>query len=255
MSTDLEAVVSAPLLSIITVTRNNLKGLEKTYASIQIQSLRAQIEWVVIDGLSQDGTQSFLKQNTLATDVWVSEKDAGLYDAMNKGIQRAKGTFLWFLNAGDELFAYNSVALLAHYMQSFDLLYGETMLVTETGKKIGTRSETTTRKLPAQLQFQSLLAGMVVNHQSVIVKKEICPPFSLAYKIAADYDWLCRLLKQPIRCKNTLLIHSNFELGGVSSQRKWLSWKERWRIMHSHFGLLQTLRAHLKIIVRALFNK
>lgn len=243
-----------PLLSIITVTRNNLEGIKKTAASIQIQTLRDRIEWVVIDGLSSDGTPAYLKENTTPTDTWISEKDAGLYDAMNKGIRMAKGEFLWFLNAGDELFAHNSVALLQHYMETFDLLYGETMLTTPKGKKLGTRSELTTRKLPAQLGPKTLLGGMLINHQSVIVRKKFCPSFNLVYPIAADYDWLCTLLAQPIKSKNTLLIHSNFELGGLSSQKKWQSWKERFLIMHKHFGLMQSIIAHMQIIIRALFK-
>ncbi|MCK9481219.1 MAG: glycosyltransferase [Bacteroidia bacterium] len=239
------------LLSIITVTWNNLEGLKKTANSINTQTARNQIQWVVIDGKSNDGSVEFIKQHTSANDYWVSEKDRGLYDAMNKGLKAAKGTFLWFLNAGDVVFADNIVQLLNPYFANADLIFGETMLTLPDGSNIGTRSEHTTRKLPQHLTLQSMLGGMIVNHQSVIVKKSYCPEFDLTWKIAADYDWLCTILEQDIKTKNSWLVHSGFELGGLSSKKKWASWKERFRIMKKHFGLLKTLKAHITIVFRA----
>jgi len=241
-----------PILSIITVTWNNLKGLEKTAHSINHQTVRNQIQWVVIDGNSSDGSQDFVKKQIRPGDVFVSEKDKGLYDAMNKGIKHAKGEFLWFLNAGDTIYADNIVELLKPFMQRNGVIYGETMLVEPNGKKLGTRSELTTRKLPQTLSKKSLLGGMIVNHQSVIVKKRICPSFNLTWKIAADYDWLCKVLSNNTSVKNSWLIHSCFETGGLSSQKVKSSWKERFLIMKKHFGLFQTLLAHFKIVLRAI---
>lgn len=240
------------LLSIITVTRNNLSGLKKTAASINAQTARNQIQWVVIDGKSWDGSVEFVQQQQKTGDYFVSEQDKGLYDAMNKGIRSAQGEFLWFLNAGDTLFAENIVQLLNPFFANADVIYGETMLTDMDGKNLGTRSEQTTRKLPQTLTLQSMLGGMIVNHQSVIVKKEFCPEFDIQWKIAADYDWLCNVLKQSLRVKNSWLIHSGFELGGLSSQKVKASWKERFNIMKKHFGLLKTMTAHVKIVLRAM---
>jgi hypothetical protein len=96
---------------------------------------------------------------------------------------------------------------------------------------------------------------MVVNHQSVLLRKSFCLNFDLRYAIAADYDWLCKVLKQNPRTYNTNQILSNFELGGLSSRKLRKSWKERFHIMCTHFGILQTLFAHIWIVIRAIFHK
>ncbi len=86
------------LFSVITVTRNNLVGLRRTHESLRIQSC-GDYEWIVVDGASDDGTADYLKKTGAN---WVSEPDRGIYDAMNKGIARAQGRWLIFMNAGDE---------------------------------------------------------------------------------------------------------------------------------------------------------
>ncbi|MCO6494267.1 MAG: glycosyltransferase [Bacteroidetes bacterium] len=225
--------------------------MKKTAASINAQTARNLIQWVVIDGKSTDDSIEFIKSQQKQGDYFVSENDRGLYDAMNKGIAAAQGKFLWFLNAGDILFAENIVQLLNPFFENADMIYGETMLTTQEGKNIGTRSEQTTRKLPQKLNLGSMLGGMVVNHQSVIIKKVFCPEFNLNWKIAADYDWLCNVLKQDIKVKNSWLIHSGFELGGLSSKKKKESWKERFLIMKQNFGWYKTIWAHFLILLRA----
>jgi glycosyltransferase involved in cell wall biosynthesis len=242
-------------ISVITVTFNNLAGLQKTIHSINKQTCRDNIQWVCIDGGSSDGSLDFIKQQIHSQDFFCSEKDKGLYDAMNKGIAASKGGFVWFLNAGDTFFSNETVADCLKNCHSADLLYGETMLVTEEHIQVATRSKSTSRKLPGLLNFKSLLGGMLVNHQSILLRKSFCPNFDLSYAIAADYDWLCRVLKQNPRTYNTNQILSNFELGGLSSQKVKKSWKERFRIMCSHFGLFQTLIAHIWILFRALIHK
>ena len=93
-------------LSIVTVTRNNLEGLKKTYDSIANQTTQA-FEWVVIDGDSTDGTPEFVKSVSRQPDIYIHEKDSGIYNAMNKGIKIARGDYLLFMNAGD-IFASNN---------------------------------------------------------------------------------------------------------------------------------------------------
>lgn len=243
------------LISVITVTYNNLAGLHKTLQSINSQTSRQNIQWVCIDGGSSDSSVDFIKQHIHSQDYFCSESDKGLYDAMNKGVAASKGDFVWFLNAGDTFFSNETVADCIKNCVNADLLYGETMLVTEEQKQLATRSKSTSRQLPEKLNYTSLLGGMLVNHQSILLRKSFCPNFDLRYAIAADYDWLCRVLKQNPRTLNTNQILSNFELGGLSSQKLKKSWKERFVIMLTHFGLLQTLFAHIWIVFRAVFHK
>jgi glycosyltransferase involved in cell wall biosynthesis len=243
------------LISVITVTYNNLGGLQKTIQSINNQTCRSNIQWVCIDGGSSDGSAHFVKHQIHSQDYFCSERDNGLYDAMNKGIAASKGEFVWFLNAGDTFYSNETVANCISNCSSSDLLYGETMLVTEEHIQVATRSKSSSRRLPPNLSFKSLLGGMVVNHQSVLLRKSFCLNFDLRYAIAADYDWLCRVLKQNPRTYNTNQILSNFELGGLSSRKLRKSWKERFHIMCTHFGILQTLFAHIWIVIRAIFHK
>lgn len=242
----------ATQLSIITVCWNNLKGLKKTADSILSQTNTSGVEWIVVDGDSDDGTKSFLETHTFPELNWVSEKDKGLYDAMNKGIRMAKGTYFWFLNAGDTFYETSTLEqVLIQLSSGAEVFYGETMLTDTEGKELGLRSEITTRKMPEQLSLNSMLGGMVVNHQSVVVKAAICPEFDLKWKIAADYDWMCKVLKKSQKVVNTGLVLSCFESGGLSSKRKKSSWVERYRIMQSHFGYWQTAINHYRILFRA----
>ena len=91
------------ILSIITVSFNNLDGLTKTTNSIIEQTFR-DFEWIVIDGGSSDGSKEYLIKNSKYISYWCSEPDNGIYNAMNKGIMKAKGNYLLFMNSGDFLF-------------------------------------------------------------------------------------------------------------------------------------------------------
>jgi glycosyltransferase involved in cell wall biosynthesis len=92
-----------PLISIITIHYNHGVGLKRTVDSILAQTKRQEIEWIVIDGGSTDGSVDYLKGLGNQIDILVSEKDAGIYDAMNKGLHLSNGEYVWFVNAGDAL--------------------------------------------------------------------------------------------------------------------------------------------------------
>ena len=90
-------------LSIITINYNNREGLRKTIESVVNQTCQ-DFEYIVIDGGSTDGSAEVIKEYSDKIDYWVSEKDNGIYDAMNKGIDKAKGEYCQFLNSGDDLY-------------------------------------------------------------------------------------------------------------------------------------------------------
>ena len=95
-------------LSIITVNLNNKDGLQKTINSIIFQTIK-NFEWIVIDGGSTDGSKELIEANKNHITYWVSEQDSGIYDAMNKGIKKAKGDYLLFINSGDYLCSNDTV--------------------------------------------------------------------------------------------------------------------------------------------------
>jgi glycosyltransferase involved in cell wall biosynthesis len=243
-----------PLISIITVTYNAEKVLEPTIQSI-ISQTYPNIEYIIIDGNSKDHTLELVKKYDDKIAFWQSEKDRGIYDGMNKGLQAATGDYVWFMNAGDLIEAPDTVAQMLRTSSYEDVLYGETNLIDEAGKVLGTRSQLTTRKLPAQLTWQSLGMGMVVSHQSILIKKTVAPLYNLQYKCSADIDWTIRSLQKSQTVKNTGIVLSRFLTGGFSSLQQKSCLHERFQISISHFGIIKTLLFNVLILFRAVWFK
>lgn len=241
-----------PFLSIITVVYNNVAGLQYTFESIHKQTDK-DFEWIVVDGGSRDGTKEWLEKLSFAPLKFVSEKDNGLYDAMNKGLAMAAGKFVWFMNSGDGIYAETTVATLKSQAAANDILYGETMLIDEQAAAIGIRSEKTTRVLPEKMTTYSMIKGMVVCHQSFIPKRSIAPLYNLKYRFSADIDWVISCLEKAVQVHNCKMILSSYLVGGLSVQNQKTGWKERWKIYVAHYGFLYTSLAHVYIILRYLW--
>jgi glycosyltransferase involved in cell wall biosynthesis len=246
-----------PIFSIITVVFNGETLIENTMQSVLNQSF-TQYEYIVIDGLSTDKTVQKIKHYEAKHPLsirCISEKDAGLYDAMNKGLRIAKGDFILFLNAGDCLFDSNVLAnLAAKITPQTDVLFGETMLVDETRKHLGTRSELTVQKLPEKLTWQSLNKGMVVCHQAFLPARRIAPQY-IPNNLAADIDWVIKCLQNADNVINTHIIISEYLTGGLSKQRHKQSLKDRYNILKTHFGFFPNLLNHVIILGRAFLFK
>ncbi|MCC6460867.1 MAG: glycosyltransferase [Saprospiraceae bacterium] len=245
-----------PVFSIITVVYNGAALLPGTIESVRRQTY-PNIEYWIIDGGSTDGTVDLIRQYAalMPNLRWISEKDRGLYDAMNKGLQRATGDFIWFLNGGDHLHAPDTVAQLATLATpATGVLYGETLLVDEARQAAGTMSELSTRLLPKQLNWRSFLQGMTVVHQSFVARRSLAPAY-MTGNLCADYDWCIRILKRSTENIYTNLIISDYLMGGMSKQRHRQSLQDRFQVMRHHYGLPATLLAHLWIVLRALWHR
>lgn len=247
--------------TIITVVYNGKELFQGTMNSVFLQTY-PNIEYIVIDGASSDGTIDLIKEQAEIFNKhnkkfnWISEKDKGLYDAMNKGLSIATGDFICFLNAGDWLFSENTIENLAKQIdENTDIIYGETMLVNEKREEINTMSNLSTRKLPSKLTTNSMRFGMVVVHQSFYVKRTISPLYDLNWKRCADIDWVINCLKKSKKTVNANSILTKYLMGGMSKQQHQASLKERFFILKKHFGILPTLFAHGFILLRAVFNK
>jgi glycosyltransferase involved in cell wall biosynthesis len=249
-----------PLVSIITVVYNAGSLLEGTARSVLAQSY-PHIEYIIVDGASADHTSTVIKLLESTNDKLlnaklfrcISEPDRGLYDAMNKGLHLANGNFVWFLNAGDQLCEADTLAnLMRHATPDTDVLYGEVMLVTETRRQLGTRSQLTTQKLPEKLTWESLRMGMVVCHQAFVARKELAPLF-IENNLAADIDWVISILKKSRKTVHSHLILAEYLVGGVSKQKHRQSLLDRYVVLKKHYGWLPNLWAHLKIFWRTLF--
>jgi glycosyltransferase involved in cell wall biosynthesis len=241
-------------LSIISITYNNYKGLTKTLSLFQSNTFQSEIELVIIDGGSKDETPAYLKTQTL-TDNWVSEPDKGIYDAMNKGLNKATGEYVWFLNAGDYSYSQESVSTLLKSLETGpDAVYGETMLVDENGHNIGTRSEKTTRILPQNLSWTSFKQGMNVGHQAFIIKRSLALQYDLKWKHVSDIDWMIRCLKKCKTVININIVLVNFTLEGHSTIHRKESNKERFKVLQLHYGWASNIWNHFLISLRFLFK-
>lgn len=242
-----------PLVSIITVTYNAGNILEETIFSTQNQTYK-NIEHIIIDALSKDDTLGYIKKYEDKIAYWKSEKDKGIYDGMNKGLEAATGDYVWFLNAGDIIEANDTLEKIITTSNYEDVLYGETNIIDEQGKVLGTRTAFTTRKLPKELTVNSFKNGMVVNHQAILIKRTVAVKYNLEYKILGDYDWAIRSLKNAKSVKNTGIIISRFLQGGVSTKQQKFALKERFKVSVYHFGLASTLYHHAVIVWRNIFR-
>jgi glycosyltransferase involved in cell wall biosynthesis len=241
-----------PVVSIITVVYNGKELLEKTIHSIVNQSFKS-IEYIVIDGKSTDGTLDVIKKNEAHINYWVSEPDKGIYDAMNKAMHHAKGTYIWFLNAGDLIESSETLTKIFSSSPDADIIYGETNMINSHGEILGTRSTLTTRKLPIQMNWKDMKKGMVVSHQSILVKKSIAPEYDLKYRCSSDIDWVIKSLKRSHKIMNANMILSRYLIGGFSAKNLKKSLMERFLIYMNHYGLFDTLKVHIGIAINA-FN-
>lgn len=241
-----------PLISIVTINYNNLKGLTKTVESVKNQTVLQNTEYIVVDGGSNDGSIDFLNQNKELFSTLIAEKDKGIYDAMNKGLAAAKGKYVWFMNSGDALNNLHAVEKVLEATNSNpDVIYGDTMFVDENGVEKGLMSHVTHKKLPKLLGPNSFKYGMNVCHQSFIAKKELTQTYNLSFKHVADIDWIIHILKKTKTSVCLPVVLANFELGGHSVQNQKEGLKERFRVLMNHYGLSQTLFSHAAIALKS----
>ncbi len=244
-----------PTISIITVCFQAEKTIRQTIESVLSQTYPA-IEYIIIDGASIDGTLQIIHQYRDRIAKVVSEKDEGLYDAMNKGLRLATGDYVYFLNADDLLYDKETLAkAFGSCRPTVDILYGEAMFIDDNGKQLGLRSENTPHKVPEVLDWKSLRYGMVISHQSFIVRRSLAGEYNLQYRLCADIDWMIRCIRQSTTSCNTHLIISKFRTGGTSKQHQKNSWKERYAVLSKHYGAVPNFFHHVFIAVRYVFNK
>ena len=240
------------LVSIITITYNAAQWLPRTMQSVARQSCH-DYEYLLVDGNSSDTTVEIIRPMEPLFEgrlSWRSEPDNGLYDAMNKGLQRAQGDFVWFMNAGDELYAPDTLARIAAVAADADIIYGKASIVNAAGLKVSEHHKPT----PPDLQRRHLLNGLVVSHQAILVRRTLAPDYDTRYRVAADYDWVLRAVTASRR--NTYIDDylCKFLTEGVSARQRKRAWHERFLIMRRHFGLPATLWAHLLIALRYPFS-
>lgn len=252
-------------ITVITVTWQAADVLPPTLDSVAEQTHSA-VEHLIIDGASKDGTlelaYQYQKAASRKTDshqvIVCSEPDRGLYDAMNKGLAKATGDYVIFLNAGDRLATPNTlervaaVAMCGGDGELPGVIYGDTHLIDEKGHDLGPRR----LRPPKQLTWRSFRRGMLVCHQAFYARTDIARslPYNLDYRYSADVDWCIRVMKEAQRLKAPLVsvdgVVALFLEGGQTMAHHRDSLKERFRVMRKHYGLLTTMLMHGWFIIR-----
>lgn len=228
-----------PLLSIITVVYNNVQHIEQTMLSVLNQTYPA-IEYIVVDGGSTDGTLDVINKYKHRISKFISEKDKGIYDAMNKGLALASGEYVLFMNSGDELYTSDTVEKVFATEPNADIYYGETEIFSPEWKSLGRRRH----KIPRHFDWKSFKYGMNISHQAIYIKRSLTQPYNLNYQLSSDIDWIIQIAKKAKKTVNTHLFVAKYRMGGLSNQKHFQSLKERFLIFKKHYGLMPTLFNH-----------
>lgn len=231
-----------PKLSVITIVYNNVADIERTMLSVLGQTY-PNIEYIIVDGLSTDGTLDIIKKYRDKISKLISEKDEGIYDAMNKGLAAATGDYVLFMNSGDEIYDSDTVAKVFATAADADIYYGETEMIDASGQTLGQRRH----KTPENFTWRDFKYGMSVSHQAIYIKRSLTEPFDRRYHLSADIDWI---LKAAKKAKNIVNVHqyvAKYLVGGMSKKRHRQSLVERFKIMKRYYGLIPTLFNHFVI--------
>jgi putative colanic acid biosynthesis glycosyltransferase len=210
-----------PLLSIITITKNNLSGLHATQESLPRQG---SFEWIVVDGNSSDGTKEYL--SNLSARI-IQDDGGGIYAAMNAGMDSALGDYLIFMNAGDRFADPDILGIIekAIAAEKPDFLYGDALEQSGLYKKARGASH--------------IASGMITHHQAMIYRRTALR-YDTRYTIAADYDFTARVLMEAQRLHYIPCAICIFENGGVSEQRRKTGRREQFAIRQT-LGLANPL--------------
>lgn len=226
-----------PRFSIITVVYNDIFGLALTQFSVASQ-LFSDFEWIVIDGSSSDGTVDFLNKCEQIGLQWVSEKDSGIYDAMNKGIERARGEYLVFLNAGDAFPSEETLLFVSNALMSNskpDVLFGGAEYVFPDGFSLF--------RSPKMVEY-SIWHGLPANHQATYYSRNFLSDliYDIKYKICGDYYLIAELYNKGLRAAYTEKSLVRFSVGGASYSNRVPLFMEPYMIQRDVLKLPLALR-------------
>jgi glycosyltransferase involved in cell wall biosynthesis len=218
---------STPLVTVVTVVFNDAQHIEATIQSV-ISQTYANIEHIIIDGGSTDGTLDIIKKYEGRIDCWLSERDDGIYDAMNKGINLSSGDWLGFMNSGDVFFDFNVVESVFKNIDKIvgkDIVYGDALITYPEYAHMG--------KLMKAGLLNNLWKGMQFSHQSMFASAKHLKQnkFNLENKLTADFEYIYSAYcqhKEFLYIEKTI---SSVSAGGASDIKRSQSCRERLSIV------------------------
>ena len=237
-----------PVLSVITVVYNNVEDIERTIQSVVNQTYLS-IEYIIIDGNSTDGTKELINKYVNRLAKFVSEKDHGIYDAMNKGLSIATGDYVLFMNSGDEIYAFDTVEKVFDSEPEADIYYGETEMYDSKINNLGRRRHQT----PEAFNWRSFRYGMNISHQAIYIRRALTEPYDLNYNLSSDIDWIIRAAKKADKMVNTGMFVAKYLVGGMSKKKHRQSLTERFKIFSKHYGLIPNILNHTVIASNLFF--
>lgn len=233
-----------PLISVITVVYNGANCLEQAIASVINQDYN-NIEYLIIDGGSSDGTLDIIRKHEERIDYWVSESDNGIYDAMNKGIRLASGELIGLLNSDDwyEQGALRRVADAYITFAQNTMIVGDAFIIEE---EMGIRYRV--------ISNQNFWRGLPFPHQALFVPKAVYQNvgmYDLRYRLSSDYDFLLRCVSAGVALHHLEYVLVNYRLAGQSNRKPMVTLNESRVINKRYFGFISI--PHWKFLV--LFSK
>jgi glycosyltransferase involved in cell wall biosynthesis len=247
-----------PGISVITVVRNNLKGVELTFKSLKVQTF-TDWEMIVVDGASSDGTLDYLShisQGDQRVRVY-NQEGTGIYAAMNQGLELSNSNYVWFMNSGDRFFLEDSLELgiRTFKMNNLDLLIGDYCLDPKAKPHTGSINSSQISK------FDILFGRRGACHQSMIFSKSSLAKvggYSLNYQVASDFDAILGI-SQTGRAQRSQLVLSQIEGEGFSDRNLFPMYLEKFIIRKRHYpknqfiallNYIWTLAAIAKFLMR-----
>lgn len=214
-------------ISIITPVFNAVETIERTITSVITQEIESDLEYIIVDGGSKDGSLEVINKHLNCINILISEKDKGVYDAMNKGITRATGDIIGILNSDDW---YNNGALKT-VEQNFRKTAEYSIIYSPIDNYF--EGEYLHTFIPGSLE--NLFFKFTLNHPSCFVKKsvyDLIGLFDLSYSIAADYDFILRAYTSGVKFRYVETPFVSYSLDGMSGKpiNKFKQIRESWRI-------------------------
>lgn len=214
-------------LSVITVNLNNAAGFKKTAESIVSQTYQ-DFEWIVIDGGSTDGSKELIEQYSDHIAYWVSEKDTGIYNAMNKGVRHANGEYVQFLNSGDSLYGTTILERVALELYGADVLYGDFYQAFASGKKLK-------RRMPSILHVADFVYSSIGHSSSFIKRTRLVEcPYNEQLRIVSDWEFFLKMFWNNKTFRHIAEYITNFDSGGISSSNLKLLQIERETVLKQY---------------------
>jgi glycosyltransferase involved in cell wall biosynthesis len=221
-----------PLISVLTVARNAAEEIERTVKSVLNQTYD-NVEYIIIDGASTDGTLDIIKKYSNRVDYWISEMDRGVYYGMNKGIDLASGDWINFMNSGDRFYKPDVIQqVVDECAQDIDFIYGDHIYGDNLKSTKAAEFETLWQRLKNK-DFDVAWMGGFPCHQSLFSRATVLKKYKydVKYKLASEQNFLLTVYSNNHKYRKLDLVVSFYNKGGMSYKFQIRSLIERWRIL------------------------